>query len=294
MTMYIAGDTELEAVADAIRAKGGTSSELEWPGEFISAIQSISGGGGGSVTQDQDGFIVLPSTGGGGGTVTLKEGVIRPDAELVKSWSYDKWIVEDESVTLPSYTTTTQNLKASETIESVNLNYDTYDYMLICKGLAIPSYANGTAYAKGREEYCISTHMYEFSYKHAYNLPSLDESKNVSSYFVNSGMMGGLYTYWTSSTGFSSVSSTMGCNVSPSTPSVTSASVTINSPVLKLNGNASYFTQTFYDALEDIRYQYVIELWRAPKTNLNFDGWTLQQELMHIVGNIINDNAKLD
>ena len=251
--------------------------------------------GGGSVTQDQDGFIVLPSTGGGGGTVTLKEGVIRPDAELVKSWSYDKWIVEDEEVTLPSYTTTTKNLKASETIESVNLDYDTYDYMLIGKGLAIPSYVNGTAHGSGYEEYHISAQMYELSYKHLYNLPTLDKSKSMSSYFVYGGYNINLYAYWSSATGFTSAASAaFGGNVSFSTPTISAASVTIKSPVLRLNGNASYFPQAFYDALEDIRYQYVIELWRAPKSNLNFDGWTSQQELMHIVSNIINDDATLD
>ena len=47
MSEYVVTDTELEAVADAIREKGGTSENLEWNTGFISAIEAISGGGGG-------------------------------------------------------------------------------------------------------------------------------------------------------------------------------------------------------------------------------------------------------
>ena len=38
---YITNDEELTAVADAIREKGGTSDELMFPNNFISAIQAI-------------------------------------------------------------------------------------------------------------------------------------------------------------------------------------------------------------------------------------------------------------
>lgn len=45
MSEYIVTDTELTAVANAIRTKGGTSADLEWNADFISAIEAISGGG---------------------------------------------------------------------------------------------------------------------------------------------------------------------------------------------------------------------------------------------------------
>ena len=45
MTDYIATDTELTSIANAIRTKGGTSASLEFPDEFISAINAIGGGG---------------------------------------------------------------------------------------------------------------------------------------------------------------------------------------------------------------------------------------------------------
>ena len=46
MSDYITNDTDLTAVADAIRTKGGTSAPLEYPNGFITAIGNISGGGG--------------------------------------------------------------------------------------------------------------------------------------------------------------------------------------------------------------------------------------------------------
>lgn len=46
MSDYKVTDTELISVANAIRTKGGTQAQLEWPSGFVSAIGSISGGGG--------------------------------------------------------------------------------------------------------------------------------------------------------------------------------------------------------------------------------------------------------
>ena len=41
MADYLVTDTELTSVADAIRTKGGTSADLSFPTEFVSAIQNI-------------------------------------------------------------------------------------------------------------------------------------------------------------------------------------------------------------------------------------------------------------
>ena len=42
MSDYKVTDTELTAVANAIRSKGGTSAQLEWHTGFVSAIGNIS------------------------------------------------------------------------------------------------------------------------------------------------------------------------------------------------------------------------------------------------------------
>ena len=50
MANYVVSDTNLTAVANAIRTKGGTSEQLEFPDDFVSAIGDIQTGGGSSVT----------------------------------------------------------------------------------------------------------------------------------------------------------------------------------------------------------------------------------------------------
>lgn len=51
MANYLTTDTELTSIANAIRTKGGTNSNLTFPTGFVSAINDIStGGGGGTIT----------------------------------------------------------------------------------------------------------------------------------------------------------------------------------------------------------------------------------------------------
>ena len=48
MADYLTTDTELTSVANAIRTKGGTNAQLEFPSGFVSAINDITTGGGSS------------------------------------------------------------------------------------------------------------------------------------------------------------------------------------------------------------------------------------------------------
>ena len=58
MTTYLADSADLTDVADAIRAKGGTSAALAWPGGFVDAIGAIeTGGGGGGWTE----YVIEPT-----------------------------------------------------------------------------------------------------------------------------------------------------------------------------------------------------------------------------------------
>ena len=61
MTVYLTNDTDLTSVADAIRTKGGTTASLVYPTGFITAINNISGGGGGSVTPNLQQKSITPS-----------------------------------------------------------------------------------------------------------------------------------------------------------------------------------------------------------------------------------------
>ena len=44
MAEYLTNTADLTAVADAIRAKGGTAAQLVYPSGFVSAIQAIQAG----------------------------------------------------------------------------------------------------------------------------------------------------------------------------------------------------------------------------------------------------------
>lgn len=59
MADYLVTDTELTSIADAIRAKGGTSADLEFPTEFVQAINDIPTGGGGESWIKGDGKTYL-------------------------------------------------------------------------------------------------------------------------------------------------------------------------------------------------------------------------------------------
>ena len=65
MADYLVTDTELTSIANAIRTKGGTSASLEFPQEFVQAINDIETGGGGATVEElnitQNGTYVAPS-----------------------------------------------------------------------------------------------------------------------------------------------------------------------------------------------------------------------------------------
>ena len=55
-------DADLTSVANAIRTKGGTSAQLAFPADFVSAINAISGGGGGNLKYKIGSFTLASDT----------------------------------------------------------------------------------------------------------------------------------------------------------------------------------------------------------------------------------------
>lgn len=80
MAMKLYSDASVQAIANAIRTKNGASTQYKIA-DMAPAILAIpTGGSGGSVTQDEDGYIVLSPDAGGGSspwvhleTITLSE-----------------------------------------------------------------------------------------------------------------------------------------------------------------------------------------------------------------------------
>lgn len=231
----------------------------------------------------------------GGGSPVLVPYAIRPDAELIQTYTYDKYINADEEVTIPAYTTTATSLKATENLSpTITLDYANYNYYIAVRTLSIPEYSL-TSKAKGRMEYNLSSYIYEIVEVPANTFVTLvDGTKMITSRTVATSA----YTlvrafYWTSASAITTASASYGPYQTPQTPSISSGVMTVKSPVLYVRGSTTYFVNTYMNALTDIRYQYVINVYRAPKSNLNIDGWGLEQEALHILDCVNNNNHKL-
>lgn len=276
MADYVVSDSSLTGVADAIRERGGTNAPLAFPDGFETAIESI--------PHDQP---------------TLKMGIIRPDAELVETWSYDKLWLAEEGGTLPAYSTSAVTLKASEELEVEHeWELDDYKYFVTERTLAIPFY-NTDEIARGRVEWSEMHGAWELVYPDSGAFHALvDPSKNYGSRALGWVVSGGNFSrmpYFSNALGTMSVYSatSYGLWCTLQAPTYTSGELYINSPVFTLRCQPNVFDKPFYEALTDIRFQWIIELWRVPVGSLNLDGWSANQQLDHVLGCVYSPDHKL-
>ena len=230
---------------------------------------------------------------------TLKRGIIRPDAELVESWSYDKLWIAEEGETLPAYSTTATTLRASEQLTVTHeWDLENYKYLCLMRGLVIPLY-NTDNVARGRVEWSMSNTAYELVCADAGAFRALVDPtasyRSPTLAWITAG--GAVYRmpYFTNSLGQLSVYSatSYGLWVTMVAPSYASGALYINSPSLTFRCQANVFDKPFYEALTDIRFQWKIELWREPVGSLDYNGWTANQELDHILGCVYSPTHKL-
>ena len=227
----------------------------------------------------------------------LKYGVIRPDATLVKTFSYDKYIVADEGITIPAYTTTSTTLKATEALsETYTVDYANYDYYILMRGLTIPTYSVTTK-AKGRTEYHWTEAMYELAEISANTMAALlDTTKKVTT--VTAGLVNcatwSRLVYWSSGSAVAAYSTTAyGCTEAPVAPTLSNGIITFNTPNFIIRGSSTYLSSTYMNAITDIRYQWIIEVYRASKNNFNIDGWGHKSQALHILECVSSSNQKL-
>lgn len=217
---------------------------------------------------------------------TLNPWVMRPDAEKVYTLSYDKYIVADEGVTFPAYTTTAQTLKASQTISpTVARDPANYNYYVAERALSIPEYSVTTK-AKGRVEYSFASAFYEIVDYPANTISALLNNTKVTalSYSIFSAGNNVGLVYWSSGTALARyASAAYGVAQTITAPTCTASAITIKTPALIARGHTTYFTSTYMNAVTDARYQYIIEVYRAPKEHLSFDGWGLFNMSDHIM-----------
>ena len=231
----------------------------------------------------------------------LKMGVIRPDAELIQTWSYDKlWVTDDEGV-IPSYKTTETTIHIGAAIPpTVSLALNDYRYFILFRCITIPIY-NTTTKEAGRPDYSVTSGLYEVAEAPGNTFTSLDGTQTYADRYTRIYVVGVCYymPYWTSASEFSVYpATTYGVHqtvIAPTLSPVASdtPTLTIKDPNLIIRGSSSYLSSSVWDKMTDIRRQYVIELYRISKANDALGGWGIQSQMQHIKNCVNTTNHKL-
>lgn len=238
-----------------------------------------------------EGDITIQDITSGGGPIIL--GALRPDAELVETWTMDQYAVADLGLTIPAYTTTATTLRASQNIDTYTGDPLTYRYFITERMLTTPEYSITTR-AKGRQEYALSVAAYEWLYSPSGQQETIiDPSKAYGAYSQMVGLAVTREVYWSSATAVGVYTSGAYCaNQGVTAPAIASnKTITIKSPTIAIRGHTTYLVNTFMNAMTDIRCQYVIELWRVPLTGI--DGWVHGTQMDSIFNDIANNGGTL-
>ena len=298
MTDYIATDTDLTAVANAIRTKGGTSASLEWPSGFSSAIAAIPTGitPTGTVSITSNGTHDVTSYATADVAVPLTLGTIRPDAELVKTVTYDKKLLEDSVISSwPSYSTSAQTLVAAGDVGTYQCDLDTYNYSVLLFMLCKPTYNTATN-AKGRLEYWMGSYLYDLCDIPANSFVAASGKQYASRNIVFSGNATGREFYWTSGSAVNVYSTaSVGIYMTATVPTIAADGLlTLKSPAIAVKGSGTYFSSTYFGAVTELRCQYILKVYRAPKGNMNLDGWMATMMAKHVMDCINNNSGTLE
>ena len=238
--------------------------------------------------------ILLAKTALGGGGGALKLGVLRGDAELIQRWTYDKKIVADEGKTIPAYSTSSTTFISGANLDKYTCPENErglYDYYLIGRCLAIPVYNSETNVA-GKCYYTVSYYCYEIDVVNKSligNTTRLMATNTATNYFAKYYNSSGDYViYYATSNYFPAA-----YFASPTTTINDGAiEITPKSPDLRTRGNATYCSESAWAMLTDIRYQYIVELYKIKKGG-SADGGSVGSVLFGAINDINNNNGTL-
>lgn len=250
-------------------------------------IQITQNGIGVDVTQYAAADVAVPQT--------LTDILLRDDCTLVQKWTNDSLAVTDDQETLPAYSTSAQTVIAAANLSpTITLDYTNYKYYILERFLTIPVY-NTTTKEKGRPDCCMTSYLYEIVELEANTLRSASGSPSYASRSVAiAAQTVTRAPYW-------SAASTMGIYTATtytasqvaSAPTVSSGTLTCIAPSLQMRGSTTYFTSSAWGKITDIRRQYVIEVYKAPKNHLNIDGWGTYQHMLKIAACVNGTTNKL-
>lgn len=219
---------------------------------------------------------------------------LRPDAEIIQRYEADEYVKADLGIEIPAYSTSAKTLVNVIMLPTtVTVDMNNYSYLIAERFLTIPEYSVETL-AKGREEYQFSSYTYEIGDIEPNSMHSLIGNKTITTRnitYLARALVRSIY--WSSASAIAIHNYTYGVMQVAAAPTISNNTLTIYAPSITLRGNTTYFTSTFYNALTDIRRQYVIEVYRAPKNNLNVNGWDCSQQSNHIVSCVNTTNHKL-
>lgn len=256
--------------ADAIRAKTGSSATIV--GEDIpSAIAAIPTGGASYVNY-----------------------LLRGDAALVKTWSKDKKFVQDESGTIPAYTTSSTTLISSTALGTETIDLTSYVYFITMRFLTIPIYSDTTA-VKGRMEYSMGIYPYEIMVIPAGEGVMISNSSKTITSSTNLNACGTLTrsAYWSSASATGWYTGTSyGVIQTAVAPTLSTSTLTINGPSLTIRGSSNYLSSSAWGKITDIRHQYIIKLYRVPISS-TVRGWYISSGFQSMIADVKNNGGTL-
>lgn len=221
--------------------------------------------------------------------------VIRPDAELLHRWEADDLLIADLGKTLSAYSTKAKTLVTGTALApTITMDFANYNYYVVMRGLGIPQYNTETKQA-GRCDYCASAYLYEVVQIPSGELAAVDGSKALGqSVVIQSHGSIGREVYWTSATAMAVATNvTYGTHVLAQAPVISGTTLTVKAPNYGITGNTKQMTSGAWAHITDIRYEYVIEAYRAPKGR-GQDGWGLNTSLRHILECVRDKDGALD
>lgn len=226
-------------------------------------------------------YISAIPTGGGG--ATPKWGVLRSDAELVKTVTYDKLLVTNEGITIPAYATSAKPIIASTNLSVETVDISAYDYIVTFVSLTYPIYNTDTK-SSARMDYNMSSAQFELVSFRANSIHSLDNTKMYTSSLagtLTATNQQSKTVYWSSASAIKVGAAYYGVYASPLEPTFSSGNLTLKSPTYIMRGSTTYLNSTNWGKITDIRAQYIIQLYRVPVSS-SIQGFMQKSSFQHI------------
>lgn len=181
--------------------------------------------------------------------------------EIAEVINYDKLLVQDEGITLPSYTTSEVSLIASEYQEAITLDFDHYNYCVAAVGLAYPIYDNFPDQAS-KHEFSFSAGTTDILNIPAGTITSQSGRTYDNAIRTSWNNSARVYSVYHLSSSSMATSNSVGAFVKIANPNFSGDKLKLSTPSLCVKGSATVYKSEAWSATTDIRYQYKVYLFR--------------------------------